>query len=784
MPRDPLHSLARGPAWMSRAAVARPGWALAAAPGLLRLELRTDGHALVPPDDPVVRFDAEVRQRFGLRDPMVVMVEADHPAGIYNPETLRRIRDLSSALAALDWVGEDGVTSLATESRDEVYPGTLRFRSFLDPLPETAEEIAALRSDLDAAELLYGTLVAADGRAATVLVGVPADRAEVAAGGVDRGALHRDVLSVAGRFAGEGHRVSVLGAPVAEALLGAHVLADLARLLPLAMMVLAAATWIACRRLWGVLLALLEVGACLVWTFGLMGWLGAPVYLTTGVLPVVLVSIGLADEIHVFWHYQRLLGRGGGGPHPATVVRALDEMAAPVTLTTLTTSIGLLSFAISPIAPVRSFGLFAAAGIAFCWLWTFTAVPALLALAAPERMARPPGRRAPGRRLRAFAAPLVRRRGWTLAAFAALSLAAAGGLPRLAVQDGWIDGFAPGDPFRRATVRFHERFAGSHLLLAHLSFAGTRDEGAPRVAWRSGPLLDPGRLAAIGRFEAAAAGLGGVGGVLGPHSHLTAVSYLAGGRRPEARGIPETHRGVERAIRRFEQARGERRRREVIDDELTRGVVTVFLREANFRDTAVLMGQLRTAAAEHLEPFGGRLDFAGDVAVSQAMIPAIVRTQVGSLLLALLGALAAVSLAYRSPARGALAVLPAAAAVLWTFGAMGWAGLPLGVATSMFCAVTLGVGVDYAVHLLERIRRARASGVPEPALAGVEEAGPAIVADALAVAAGFALLATSQVPASARLGVVVAGALLAACAASLGVLAPLVARHAERSPSR
>ncbi|MCP4663903.1 MAG: hypothetical protein GY856_51625, partial [bacterium] len=38
----------------------------AAAPGLVRLELRTDGHALVPPADPVVHFDAEVREHFHL----------------------------------------------------------------------------------------------------------------------------------------------------------------------------------------------------------------------------------------------------------------------------------------------------------------------------------------------------------------------------------------------------------------------------------------------------------------------------------------------------------------------------------------------------------------------------------------------------------------------------------------------------------------------------------------------------------------------------------------------
>ena len=103
----------RGPRRLAERSIERPGIALAvlitvvlaAAPGLGRLTLRTDGHALVPPRDPAVLFDAEVRDRFELRDPLVVLIETSHPLGIYNRATLARVRDLSSALAALPGVG-------------------------------------------------------------------------------------------------------------------------------------------------------------------------------------------------------------------------------------------------------------------------------------------------------------------------------------------------------------------------------------------------------------------------------------------------------------------------------------------------------------------------------------------------------------------------------------------------------------------------------------------------------------------------------------------------------
>jgi uncharacterized protein len=71
---------------------------LLAAPGIFRLQLRTDGHALVPPDDPAVRFDTEVRRHFGLRDPIIVVLETPRPDVVFNPGTLRRLRDLAVAL--------------------------------------------------------------------------------------------------------------------------------------------------------------------------------------------------------------------------------------------------------------------------------------------------------------------------------------------------------------------------------------------------------------------------------------------------------------------------------------------------------------------------------------------------------------------------------------------------------------------------------------------------------------------------------------------------------------
>jgi predicted RND superfamily exporter protein len=751
---------------------------LAAAPGLLRLELRTDGHALVPPRDPTVLFDEEVRREFHLRDPVVVLIESGHADGVYNPGTMRRLKGLTEALARLDGIGPDNVVSLATERRDRVYPGTLVFRTLLDPLPETPLLLRLLREDIAAISLLTGTLISADGRAVAILVGAPPGPA------YDRTTLYKDVLAASAPFARDGDRISVVGAPVAESLLGTHVQEDLFLLLPLSVALISAIIALGCRRAWGVLLGLAEVGGCLVWTFGIMGWAGVPVYLTTSLLPVILATVGVADDIHLLWRYQRVLARvSPDESHPAAVRMTMRDMVRPIALTSATTLIGFLSFNSSQIEPVRAFGTFAGVGMVYCILYSITALPAALALLPPERLSNPrlaAGGGDGGARL----AVLVRRPRATLAVLLLVSVAVGAGAWRLRVQDGWIDGFAPGSAFRQDTDRANRLLNGTHILLAHLT-VDWPDERVPHLSRRSGPLLDGRAVAAVGGFESFLRDRPRVGGVLGPYSQLATVDYLWHARKPGWRTVPadgaDSPKTIDRLLIFYDRVRGEVRRREVIHDDLRRTVVTVFLKDANYRDTRALMDEAREYSRRNLEPLGIRLDFAGDVAVSQAMIPAIVRTQIVSLLLALAGSFLAVCILYRSVRIGFYALLPPSLAALWMFGVMGWTGIPLGVATSMFFAITLGIGVDYAIHFLERVQ-----GAPEgeePVLWALREAGPAITADAFAIALGFGLLLFSQVPSNARLGGLVCVALLASWLLTLAGLGSLLRRSSARAPS-
>jgi predicted RND superfamily exporter protein len=854
-----------------------------AAPGVLRLEMRTDGHALVPAADPAVLTDAAIRAEFGFRDPLVVLVRSGAPEGIYDPSALQLIDELTRALRALPGVDSASVRSLATEPSDRFLPGTLRRKLLLEPVPANSDEIAELRADIEANGLFTGTLLSEDGTRAAILAGV-----EPAA---DRTALVLAAQAAVALAERPPHEVSVLGAPAAEALLGTHILEDLGvrrgpsseksrlpvGLLPLAIATMAIVFLATFRRPAAALLPLAEAGACLVFVFGVMGWVGVPVYLTMAVLPVILVSMGLADEIHVFAAFRRRRSESPGESIHESVRGAFDEMSLPILATGLTTCVGFLAFAISPLAPVRAFGLFTALGLLFCMLWTLTAIPALLVLI-PERALldrRASAHSSAGVKPRWVRAILRsgRRPALSLAIAAVLfvlSLAAALGVQ---VQDSWNAGFARESAFSRATRDFDEHFFGAHRLLLAID-TGTfehsglisetrvdldeiaipgagipdpsvvvgcslavsvRPDSAPAGASSSRPLLWTSHVETVERrgdelvlrtppvhgsprfllrpapaetlrFDLRAQRLTtlpvldalaeleefvrakrawAVGGVLGPPDYIETAEFLVSDRAGGSRAISRDPDRVRWLWRSFGRLVGEARLREIVDPGLNRGLVTIFLKDANYADTEQLMAALRGFERERLAPERIRFDFAGDVAVSQALIEAIVRSQVGSLLASLLGIALVSAVIFRSLRWGMICMVPAALAVAATFAALGLTGTPLGVATSMFASMVLGIGVDFAIHLVQRYRFETSRGAPpEAAVSGAFVAvGPSILVNAVAITAGFGILLFSKVPANAQLGGITVVSLGACFVATCLVIPALVLAATPRTKS-
>jgi hypothetical protein len=882
--------------WLSHYAIRHPrlvlalavAVTLAAAPGMLRLKLRTDGHALVSPTAPEVLADKAVRDHFGIRDQLVVLIRPSNTNGIFNPATLQLVRDLTAEFKQLPGVAPSDVMSLATEPGFRMRPGTLVNQKLLEPALETKAELDQLRDDLRRIELYNGTLISGDGRSTVILVGVPA--------GADRSQFHGKVLQIITAKRTAADEIAVTGAPVAESLFGIQILEDLgvpasvlgagattgadwkmpaslhefrvfvARhigLVPLAALVMMLVLLLCFRNVLAALLPLPGVAATMLLVFGLMGWLGVPIYLTTAVMPVLLTVISVTNDVYLFSRYFNLLRERPGVNHVALVEETFSKLVRPVVCTSLAAVAGFLSFGFSPLAPVQMFGLFTGVGALLGLFLSLTVVPALLVLTNPAWL-RPRPQRGEnnavawlGLKFAGAGQAVVRRRWWVVGFALAVTALTPLGLRQLVVQDSWTNGFDPESEFRRVTQQVNENFFGMHLLFVcagapktiqgeikadsingpdiglpaalvgePVSIAGSpiklstgAPSEAPAAVWQShiervngGGDTVYARLARTGaatnfadalakagraRFEIAVRThfqpelirtLGDfgafirerrqdtVGGVLGPADYLATTRFMVRPNDPSARQLPDNAAETKLLWDYYAMAMGAERMRQIVDSNYWQSLTTVFLKDANFVGTARLMRALRDYEREHLAPKGIKLVFAGDVAVSQSLIRGIVTTQLQSLIWSLLGIFAVATALGGSMRWGFYCLLPSLLAVVVKFAVMGWADIPLGVATSMFAAMTLGIGVNCAIHLLEGFSQARAAGksAADALSQSLRLTGPPALINTLAVSLGFGVLMLSQVPANARLGLLLVLGLVNCFIASLLLLPVLL----------
>jgi predicted RND superfamily exporter protein len=130
---------------------------------------------------------------------------------------------------------------------------------------------------------------------------------------------------------------------------------------------------------------------------------------------------------------------------------------------------------------------------------------------------------------------------------------------------------------------------------------------------------------------------------------------------------------------------------------------------------------------------------------------------------------------YRSLWSALLAVSPMALTLLVVYGGMGLLGVRLDIGTSMLASLSIGAGVDYAVHLLAAWK-ARDGGTLEDA-AGYSSTlvGRAIWTNAVMVAAGFVILTRGEARPLQNVGALTAAAMIAAGLATFTVI-PTLAR--------
>jgi predicted RND superfamily exporter protein len=739
--------------------------------GLSMLVKDTSVKAFIPPDHPSLVSDAMVDEVFGISDTLAVALVFDKPDAVFTPEALTLIDEVTVALSALPNVRPERVSSIASESSIRGEDGSVLVEPYVT---RGAMDEAGARDSLQRWQAMpphRDSLVSADGSAAVIMAEL--EDATLASDSYEA------ALALSQRFARPGVELHVAGAGAVSGYLSTYIDRDARKLQPLVFVLVLGFIFLAFRRASSLPGPLLVVVGAAGGAMGLMAWLGIPYYAITNALPVIIVAVSVADSIHILSAFYQAKARDPGAEPRDLVLSAMTAMARPITLTSLTTVAGFLGIATTSIMPpITMFSWFAAIGIALAWVFSMFSLPNVLLLINPGPSPafrswehdEPSGL---GRVLAHVGALAARHYAWVLSFFALAVVALAVQASQLRIDRSQVDNFAEDDPIYIADRVINERFAGSGFL--DVVIETDSPEG----------LLDARRMEKIVAMQRYFESLPHVGKTVSIadylaqlHVALEEMPTAAAGDRP----LPKGDAAVAQYLLVYESSGDPTDFEEEIDFDYQRALLRGALDEAHFSRTRSTVESLQRYIREEFNEPGMRAMLSGDVNLSYHWMSSLQRSHFSGVSLSVALVLLTSVIVFRSATSGIVAVLPVSITVLLIYAAMAFFGVYLEPATSMFAAIAIGVGVDFAIHLIDKLHEALKLHDEDIHLA-VDHALPltarACFFNAMALGLGFAVLLTSDLPTLQRFGGLVALASLGSYLSAL-VLVPALFAFGRR----
>lgn len=725
-----------------------------------RLTIDPSVDVFVPRDHPEVRFFDEIRQVFGLLNFVIIGVVEERDGGIYRPDTLALVRDLTASLREIPDVTK--VLSLFSFPYIEGDAEGMRVTDLLQEVPQGEEALMRLRERIGRWPLLTGALVSGDGKATALLVRYRRNS--------DAELRRRVFHAVADRvrpFEKGPPQIFVAGMTAIEVSISDAIRQDMKRLFPLVVAVVVLCLWLSFRRAVGVLLPLLTVVVAVLWTMGAMAVLRVPLNTLTGALPVLLMAVGTAYTIHLLFHFLYHVSRGQK-PEDAAV-QAVTRIGSAVLMAGLTTIGGFASLGVSQVVPIRSFGLFSAFGTAVALGASLTLIPALLRLGLKRiRTHREPSSREtrsalPGldRILSNYTAWVLRHRRLVYAAAIGLAVFFLAGAFRIYPESDYITHFKRSSYIRQSDEKINRYFDGSSFLDIIV------DTGEPDG------VKDPDILRRMESLQAFAATRPKVGGTMSLVDYLKRMNQVLNEESPEAYRLPDTREMVAQYLLLYSMSGDESDLEDVVDPQYRRACISVRLKTGSTRHAARIIDEIERYNREVTKL---PMHMTASMVLGKVVDDLTIRGQIESLMASVPVVFLLVSWVFRSFVGGLFAVLPLLLCTALNFGILGWAGIPLQIGTALIASVALGIGIDYAIHYLN-IARIQAPGAADLGASLRESArtgGRAILYNAMAVGFGFFVLILSSFIADIYFGAFISLTMFTASLATLTLLPCLI----------
>ena len=339
--------------------------------GVTSVTFNPDMERFFPTDHFATSLSNEIDDTFIRTDNIVIAINAKKDS-IFSKRTLSLIENLTEKSWTVPY--SIRVDSLTNYSYVRSVGDDLLVEPFIENALSLEDSFIAEREKIvEGEEIIYGSLISKDKKTTVISIVVDPPNPDANLKLIDTVDFILAYLDEAKTNHPE-LDIRMLGTPYQEYISPKMVLAEMPIVMPSMLILILVSVFFLLRSVFAVIATVLVIFLSLISTFGSVGYIGNPLNQMVITIPILIITLALADCVHLFsiFFQQRIKGYSS----KESMLRSLELNLQPLFLTTLTTCIGFLSFNVLDVPPLRDLGNFVSIGIAMAFIFTiFFAAP-------------------------------------------------------------------------------------------------------------------------------------------------------------------------------------------------------------------------------------------------------------------------------------------------------------------------------------------------------------------------------------------------------------------------
>ena len=725
--------------------------------GMQKLTIDTGIDTLIPADDPGRQVYQKVMGEFGTDNKTIIYIKDKN---LWTPNKLEKLEQLHLALEKLNGVIRvDGLFSLYTVHGDN---GKIISRPVLRSAPKTEEEALSAKHSALANPLYIGNFFSDDGNVTAMMVSV--------ADAEDKNDFSRMIYQAmqdqVDLYQSDFEYITQVGPPRINAELKQSLSEDFMLLGPLSAFILVVSILIFMRSWLSALVPLVTSVITIIWTFGLLGWLGVPLNILSAMIPSLIIVIGSTEDTHLMSAFFRGLDKNEGsesGKKDALKYMA-KHIGLPLVLTVLTTALGFASNLFSNIALIQHFSLAATFAMLANGLITILVLPLMLNLFGSDKntslVKNKETNTLPNRVMRLFRYSQDHFPVLTLLFTFALCVFFVFQAAKLYVTNDPLSYFQNDRPLIQDVKRIHDDLAGVKIFFISL-------ESKQAKAFQK-----PKNIQKLADIQSFLDKQGVYDRTISLADHLKFINREFRNIGSEG-SVPETQKLVAQYLLFFHRSDLD----SYVSHDYSRANIVV---RHNVTDSHTLNQYVRELQEVLPTIVGPEMKFhvvSENLMVNHAAESLMV-AQVKALVVLLTLIFLIMSAMFTSFKGGFIALIPAIIPITLMFGIMGYLKIPLNPGTAMVAVIAIGIAIDGTIHLLARYNELcrRSSDYIGAVNTAVREEATPLIVSSLALAFGFGVLIFSNFTIVAQFGALAAATMLFSIFANLLITPIIMAR--------